>query len=156
MDTLTHAPACHHGTIRLSTCSARAFIDLTEHLTGVLTTSRVGVGVVNVQTTHTTTAIVVNEHEPLLTSDFEMLLDRLVPRSLSYAHDDMARRVGVQADEPANGHAHCRALLLPTAVSLNVVDGRLELGRWQRVFFVELDGPRRRDVSVVVVGERRP
>ena len=52
-----------------------------------------------------------------------------------------------------HGHAHCRALLLPTSACLNVVDGRLALGRWQRVFLVELDGPRHREVSLVAVGE---
>jgi secondary thiamine-phosphate synthase enzyme len=156
MDTLTHAPACCHGTIKLWTDPTPAFIDITEQLTRFLASSRVRVGVMNVQTTHTTTAIVVNEHEPLLTSDFETTLERLVPRTIGYAHDDMPRRIGVPADEPPNGHAHCRALLLPTSTSLNIVDGRIALGRWQRVFLVEFDGPRKREVSVVVIGEWRP
>lgn len=155
MDTLTNAPACCHGTIRFWTDATPAFVDITDELTRFLVSSRVCVGMMNVQTMHTTTAIVVNEHEPLLTSDFETMLERLVPRAVVYAHDDMPRRMGVPADEPRNGHAHCRALLLPTSASLNIVDGRLALGRWQRVFLVELDGPRKRDVSVVLMGECR-
>ncbi len=59
----------------------------------------------------------------------------------------------MRADEPINGHAHCRALLLPTSVTLTIVGGQLSLGRWQRLFFVELDGPRRRELSAVIVGE---
>ena len=55
--------------------------------------------------------------------------------------------------ERANGHSHCRALLLGPSVALNVSRGRLHLGRWQRVFLVELDGPKARDVSVLVIGE---
>ena len=55
--------------------------------------------------------------------------------------------------ERPNGHAHCQALLLPSSACLNVVQGRLRLGQWQRVFFVELDGPRERDLSVLIVGE---
>jgi secondary thiamine-phosphate synthase enzyme len=156
MDTLTPAPACCHGTIRIWTDPTPAFIDITDQVTRFLTASRIRVGVVNVQTTHTTTAIVVNEHEPLLCSDFEAILERLVPRSLVSAHDDMPRRIGVPADEPPNGYAHCRALLLPSSASLNIVEGRLALGRWQRIFLVELDGPRKRDVTVVAVGETRP
>jgi secondary thiamine-phosphate synthase enzyme len=61
--------------------------------------------------------------------------------------------VNVAADERPNGHAHCRALLLPSSASLNVVDGRLQLGTWQRVFLVELDGPRDREVSLLAFGE---
>ena len=45
-----------------------------------------------------------------------------------------------------------RALLLSPSVCLNVVDGQLQLGRWQRIFFVDLDGPQRRDLSVLVLG----
>jgi thiamine phosphate synthase YjbQ (UPF0047 family) len=55
--------------------------------------------------------------------------------------------------ERPNGHAHCRALLLPSSACLNVNGGRLLLGRWQRVFFVELDGPRERELSVFVISE---
>ena len=64
-----------------------------------------------------------------------------------------ARTVNVTEGERPNGHAHCRALLLPPSVCLNVTGGRLLLGRWQRVFFVELDGPREREISVLIFGE---
>jgi secondary thiamine-phosphate synthase enzyme len=61
--------------------------------------------------------------------------------------------VNLTPDERLNGYAHCQALLLPTTATLNVADGRLQLGCWQRVFLVELDGPRSREVSVLVMGE---
>jgi secondary thiamine-phosphate synthase enzyme len=61
--------------------------------------------------------------------------------------------VNLTPDERRNGHAHCRALLLGSSVAVNVANGRLQLGRWQRVFLVELDGPRTREVSVLVIGE---
>jgi thiamine phosphate synthase YjbQ (UPF0047 family) len=82
------------------------------------------------------------------------VLEAGAPQDGRYRHDDRAlRTVNVNEDEPANGHAHCRALVLPTSVCLNVSRGRLVLGRWQRVFFVELDGPRDRALSVLVFGE---
>ncbi|MGC4083999.1 MAG: YjbQ family protein [Vicinamibacterales bacterium] len=65
------------------------------------------------------------------------------PRSLPYWHDELPLRAGVGDDEPRNGHAHCRALLMPSSQLLTIADGALRLGRWQRVFLVELDGPRR-------------
>ena len=64
-----------------------------------------------------------------------------------------ARTVNVTEAERPNGHAHCRALLLPSSACLNVMGGRLLLGRWQRVFLVELDGPREREMSVIIFGE---
>lgn len=148
--------SCLSRRIRLVTSQPTAFLDLTAELERLVSAARVRVGMLTVQSLHTTTALVINEREPLLLADFEALLSRLAPRSSVYHHDDMARRADVPLDEPANGHAHCRALILPTSLSLTVVDGQLTLGRWQRVFFVDLDGPRERDVSVVILGEASP
>ncbi|HUP40368.1 MAG TPA: YjbQ family protein, partial [Vicinamibacterales bacterium] len=76
------------------------------------------------------------------------------PNDGRYQHDDTnTRTVNLTDAERPNGHAHCRALLLPSSACLNVIEGRLFLGRWQRVFFVELDGAREREVSVLIFGE---
>ncbi len=152
MDTVTTAPICHHTWLCLSTTRQTDFLDLTPQLERAVAVAGVRNGLLNVQTLHTTTAIVVNEDEPLLLDDFREVLERTIPRAAAYRHDDLARRGQVPADEPRNGHAHCRALLLPVSATLNVVAGRLILGRWQKVFLVELDGPRRREVSVSVTG----
>lgn len=81
------------------------------------------------------------------------MLEGAAPGDGRYRHDDTTlRTVNVTDAERANGHAHCRALLLPSSACLNVTHGRILLGQWQRVFFVELDGPRERDLSVVIVG----
>jgi secondary thiamine-phosphate synthase enzyme len=144
------------ATIDLSTSEATEFIDLTVQQRAIIDASGVSTGLLNIQTLHTTTAIVVNEHEPLLLDDFAALIEACAPAHRRYRHDDMSvRTVNLTSEERANGHAHCRALLLPTSVCLNVVNGRLQLGRWQRVFFVELDGPRRRQVSVMLLGAPR-
>jgi len=154
MDTLTPASTCPHTCIRVSTGHPTAFVDLTARLEAFVAAAGLRSGILNVQTRHTTTAIVVNEHEPLLLADFEELLAGIAPVAARYRHDDTsARTVNVAAGERPNGHAHCRALLLPSSASLNVVDGRLQLGTWQRVFLVELDGPRDRVVSLLAFGE---
>lgn len=150
----TPALAYRHTTFLLSTRHPTEFIDVTERLQAIVAATGLRIGIISVQTLHTTTAVVVNEHEPLLLSDFAAVLDTAAPRSVPYRHDDAAvRTVNLTADERINGHSHCQALLLGSSVALNVVDGRLRLGRWQRVFFVELDGPREREVSVVALGE---
>ena len=152
--TLVPAAICHHGRIRVATERAMEFIDVTARIEALAAAAGIHTGLVNVQSLHTTTAIVVNEHEPLLLADFATLLARTAPPDATYRHDDMeVRTVNLAPGERANGHAHCHALLLGTSALLNVADGRLQLGRWQRVFLVELDGPRDREVSVLVMGE---
>jgi secondary thiamine-phosphate synthase enzyme len=154
METLIPAAICHHERIRIATGRAMEFIDLTERVEALVAGAGINAGLVNIQSLHTTTAIVVNEHEPLLLDDFDTLLARTAPSEAPYRHDDMdVRTVNLAPGERPNGHAHCRALLLPTSVLLNVAGGRLQLGRWQRIFLVELDGPRAREVSVLLLGE---
>ena len=154
METLSPAPACRHIRLRLSTRQPGEFVDLTDRLQGLVAEAHIGVGIINVQTLHTTTAIVVNEHEPLLLDDFAAVLEAAAPQDRPYRHDDFSRRrVNVVEGERVNGHSHCRALLLPTSVCLNISGGRLVIGRWQRVFFVELDGPQEREISALTFGE---
>jgi secondary thiamine-phosphate synthase enzyme len=142
--------------IRVDTEHPTQFIDLTSDLEAFVTASGIQSGLLNVQSLHTTAAIIVNEHDPLLLTDFGALLERLAPIGAVYRHDNITLRTANCAlSEPPNGHSHCRALLLGPTAALNVVDGQLQLGRWQRVFLVELDGPRTRDVSLLLLGEGR-
>ena len=155
METLVPAAICHHVRIRVTTERAVEFIDLTSRVEELAASTGIYAGLVNIQSRHTTTAIVVNEHEPLLLADFEGLLARTAPDDAGYRHDDLGvRTVNLTPEERVNGHAHCRALLLGSSACLNVAEGRLQLGCWQRVFLVELDGPRVREVSLLVLGER--
>ncbi len=154
MQTLVPAAICHHGRIRVATARAMEFIDLTARIEALAAEAGIRAGLVSIQSLHTTTAIVVNEHEPLLLADFETLLARAAPREAPYRHDDMdVRTVNLAPGERPNGHAHCHALLLGSSASLHFAEGRLQLGRWQRLFLVELDGPRVREVSILVLGE---
>ena len=155
METLAPASACKHTRLQIDTDRPTQFVDITDEVEAFVAASGVTHGLVNIQSLHTTTAIVLNEHEPLLLSDFSTLLARTAPRAYWYRHDDLeTRTVNLTPDERANGHAHCRALLLGASASLNIVDGRLQRGCWQRIFLVELDGPRTREVSVLVMGDR--
>lgn len=154
MDALAPTFVYRHTRVRIVTERRTEFVDLTDGLEDIVADSALLTGVVNVQSLHTTASIVVNEGEPLLLDDFEALLARIAPPEASYTHDDFTRRtVNLTPGEGPNGFAHCRALLLPSAVCLNVVGGRLMLGRWQRVFLAELDGPRPREISVLMMGE---
>jgi secondary thiamine-phosphate synthase enzyme len=145
-----------HGWVEVESRRDVEFIDITGVVAAALRARGAWTGLVNVQTLHTTTGLVVNEAEPLLLSDFGFTLDRVAPRWAAYHHDDFVRRtVNVTDGERVNGHAHCQALVLPSSVCLNVAAGTLVLGRWQRVFFVELDGAQARRISVAFHGDRQ-
>jgi heptaprenyl diphosphate synthase len=129
------------------------FVDITDRIRQEIQRSGLRDGRVYLQSLHTTVGIAVNENEPLLLSDFQGLLERLAPAGAGYEHDDFSRRLDIQVDEPINGHAHCRQLLLSPSATLLVEQGRLVLGRWQSVFAVELDGPRPREVAIQLDGD---
>jgi secondary thiamine-phosphate synthase enzyme len=89
--------------------------------------------------------------------DFCELLDELAPTGRYYRHDDLAIRTeGIEEDtaDYPNGHSHLRAALLSsTSQAIPIVGGRPMLGRWQKIFFCELDRARSRKVFIQVSGE---
>jgi secondary thiamine-phosphate synthase enzyme len=142
--------------LAFQTSRATEFVDLTSRLQDQIREVGLVNGRVHLQSLHTTLGLTINENEPLLLDDLEALLDQLVPAGAGYRHDDFSRRVGAAPDEPANGHAHCRNLLLLPAHTALVEDGHIVLGRWQSIFAVELDGPRSREIAVQLDGEFVP
>ncbi len=137
----------------LTTNSAPEFIDITDDVKRIVAEAGTRFGQVTVYSTHTTAAIKVNEHEPLLLQDMARILSEIAPQHAEYEHNDFSRRtVNMGEDECANGHAHCQHLFLSTSETIPIVDGRLATGQWQRIFLVELDQPRERRVLVNIIG----
>jgi len=140
--------------INLKTVATLDFVDVTEKIQEKIKVAGIVNGIINIQSLHTTMAILVNEAEPLLISDLKKSLEKLAPQTHQYAHDNFKiRTVNMCDDECDNGHAHAKAIHLPTSVMLNISKGGLNLGRWQRVFAVELDRSRERQISLVIIGE---
>lgn len=139
--------------LRYETAGPRQFIDITDDVTRVAEVSGVDAGWVTVFSTHTTAAIRINEHEPELLKDLSRVLTAFAPESREYFHNDFTvRSVNLVEDECPNGHAHCQHLLLGTSETIPLMDARLMFGRWQRIFLIELDHGRTRDVVVTVMG----
>ena len=135
--------------VRIRSAEPIQFIDLTDFINTHLSDHLVESGHVTIFSRHTTAAIKINEAEELLIEDFKTMLARLCPAGERYHHNDMARRKPpIAPDERPNAHSHLMHLLLSTSEHILVVDGRLALGTWQRVFMVELDGPRDREVMI--------
>jgi len=143
-----------HHALELQTAETLQFIDLTDEVRAWVAASGVANGMVNVQTRHTTTAVIINEAEPLLRDDLKEMLNRLAPPQNYYRHNDFdVRTANLTPDETPNGHSHCQSLLLSSAATVNIIDGVLQLGCWQRIFFIELDHARFRTVSLTVMGQ---
>ena len=105
-------------------------------------------GAVVVSTQHTTTGVIVNELEERLLLDLQQWLRQLAPPTTAWKHNDLELRPGIPDDEPRNAHAHLQALLLGHQATVSVCNGALQLGLYQDVILVELDGPRQRTVSL--------
>src|SRR5438552_9920300 len=140
-------------TLPFRTRAARECRDVTDQVAEVVRRSAVSQGWVSVFSKHTTAAVVINENEPLLLEDMGAMLERLSTTGGIYQHNDLSRRVGeMEPDECANGHAHCQQLLLSSSQNIPIAGTRMDLGRWQRIFFLELDRPRDRQLVVQVFG----
>ncbi len=130
------------------------FLDITDEVAELVRVAGVREGVANVFSRHTTAAVCIQEAEPLLLEDLRAFLERNAPAEAHYRHNDFrVRTVHMHDDESPNGHAHCLQLMLGTSESIPVADGELLLGQWQRIFLVELDGPRTaREVIIHALG----
>ncbi len=129
----------------LETNAPIQFLDITTDVLELVRASRLRDGVVTIFSRHTTTAVCIQEAEPLLLDDLREFLERSAPASAHYRHNDFrVRTVHMHDDESPNGHAHCLQLMLGASESVPVQHGELLLGTWQRIFLLELDGPRPR------------
>ncbi len=133
------------------------FVDITDDVQQVVERAGVRNGMALVYAPHTTCAVLINEREAGFLADFREFLEGLVPVDRGYRHDDLSVRTENLEDDPhdtPNGWAHVRQSLLGVASqTVPVADGRLLLGRWQRIFLVELDRGRDRRVLIQTVGE---
>ncbi len=140
-------------TLIVTTTTAPEFVDITDDVERIVAEAAVKFGQVTIFSKHTTAAIKINENEPLLMGDMCRVLEQAAPKLAEYDHNDFSRRTGpMEEDECANGHAHCQHLFLGASENVPIIDGHMALGRWQRIFLVELDMPRERSVLVNIVG----
>ncbi len=130
-----------HRVITASTTKHFEFLDITGEVESLVSKSKVKEGMLHIYSRHTTTGIIINENEPGLLSDMERMFDKLIPMSAGYHHD--------RTDN--NAHSHLRAVLCGSSKTVPIVDGKLQLGTWQRIFLVEFDGPRMREVLLQII-----
>jgi len=119
-------------------------IDITSKINEIITNSKVSNGIVNLFSKHSTSAICVNENEEGLLEDLEFALSNIISNKFSYKHYNIDN----------NAKAHLKSFLLSSSESIPIYNNKLNLGTWQSVFFIELDGPRHnRIVNITLIGE---
>ncbi len=115
------------------------FIDMTADINMLINNSSVPEGVCHIYIPHTTAGVTINEgHDPSVIHDILLQLNKLVPISAKYTHQE------------GNSDAHIKAFLAGAEKTLLITAGKLLLGTWQRIFFCEFDGPRRRQVFIKI------
>jgi secondary thiamine-phosphate synthase enzyme len=133
----------------LSSDEPTEVVDITKLVRDAIQQFPVQAGIALVNTLHTTCALFINEFQSALIADLKALVEQLVPERGGYRHDDPR----YSDCERGNAHSHLRAALLGRSIALGVNNGELALGRFQSIIFAEFDGPRKREISVQVIGE---
>ena len=129
------------NSIKINTSKNFEIIDITSKINELIDIDE---GIIAIFSKHSTSAIVVNENESGLLKDLEFTLDNLIQDKFSYQHDRIDN----------NARSHLKSFLLSSGESMPIKNGKLDLGTWHSVFFIELDGPRAsRTVTLTMVGE---
>ena len=122
----------------------RQFVHITETVRDIVTASGVCEGFVLVSAMHITAAVYVNDNEQGLFEDIWEWLEQLAPYREDYRHHNTGED---------NGDAHLKNLIMHHQVIVPITEGDLDLGPWQRIFYGEFDGQRRKRVVVKIMGE---
>ena len=126
----------------------RAFINITGDVELALAESGISEGLALVNAMHITASVFINDDEPGLHEDYERWLERLAP------HEPVSQyRHNANAAREDNGDAHLKRQVMGREVVVAVTAGRLDLGTWERIFYGEFDGRRRKRVLVKMIGE---
>jgi secondary thiamine-phosphate synthase enzyme len=125
----------------IQTTTRTELIDITDRVRAIVKESGTKDGICVISTRHTTGSIIITENERGLRGDILEMLETLIPENKSYAHNRIDN----------NAASHLRSAMLGNSATLPIEDGHLVLGTWQSIFFVELDGPRNRNVNVTII-----
>ncbi|MGQ4832593.1 MAG: secondary thiamine-phosphate synthase enzyme YjbQ [Candidatus Asgardarchaeia archaeon] len=136
-------------TIPLSTKKRLEIIDITRRVAEVVRESGISSGFAIVSLPHTTAAVTINESDPDLFDDILGIFSKIVPLQGKYKHNE--KYSGLPGEQ--NAHAHILTSLIKPNLVVSIENSELDLGTWQSILFIELDGPRNRKVKVKIIGE---
>jgi secondary thiamine-phosphate synthase enzyme len=132
-------------TLRVRTTRRTEMQDVTDQIEAAVHESGCADGVCHLYVPHTTAGVMINEgYDPAVALDIAAAFDRLVPRVPHSSHSE------------GNSDAHIKTAMVGSSEAVWIVAGKLALGRWQRIFFAEFDGPRSRELRVKIVPDASP
>lgn len=129
--------------LELKTSNQIQITDITRNINAALAESGIRKGLVNIYSKHSTSAVFINENESGLLDDYIDLIESLIPDNQNYRHD----RIDNNAD------SHLRSFIIGNDETIPFQNASMSLGTWQSVFFLEMDGPRNRQVTITIIGE---
>lgn len=136
----------HTGRLQVSTRGQTEMRDLSSEVQRIVAEAGVQAGLAVVFTPSSTSALTTIEYEPGALDDLRRALDEIAPPGRDYRHN-------LRWDD-GNGHAHLRAALLGPSLGIPIINGKLALGTWQQIVFIDFDvRPRQREIVVQVVGQ---
>ena len=138
-------------TIEIATEPGINIHDLTPQVNQILAATEIANGQLVVFVRHTTTALAINEYEVRLLEDIKNFMAKIAPADAQYLHNDLHLR-DVPPDEPENAHAHLIAMMLNNSETIPIINSKLVLGTYQSILFFELDGARKRQILVQIMG----
>ncbi len=125
--------------VAVETTRQTEWVEITAKVQGLVSAGAITEGLCTVYVPHTTAGVTINENaDPTVVSDFLNQINKVIPFDDSYRHGE------------GNAAAHIKSVLTGPSVSIPIADGRLQLGRWQGIFFCEYDGPRSRRALVQI------
>ena len=125
--------------------SRRGFVNITGECEAALRESGVREGLMLVNAMHITASVFINDDESGLHHDYEVWLEKLAP----HEPVDQYRHNGYED----NADAHMKRQIMGREVVVAITEGRLDFGTWERIFYGEFDGRRRKRVLVKIIGE---
>jgi secondary thiamine-phosphate synthase enzyme len=124
----------------------RGFLNITPQILDCLAESRIREGLLLCNAMHITASVFINDDEGGLHQDFDKWLEQLAP------HEPTSRYLHNRTGED-NGDAHLKRTIMGREVVVAVTDGKLDFGPWEKIFYGEFDGRRRKRVLVKIIGE---
>lgn len=123
-------------TLSISSKEKMQLIDITDGVLKYVQKTSFSQGLINITTQHTTTSVCINESCEALEKDLIIFFKKLAQPEVDYEHNYFAK------DGRPNAHSHLLSYIVGGTQTIPIIDHKLQLGKWQRIFFVELDGPR--------------
>lgn len=131
--------------------STSTFSNITSQIKDFIKKTGFKNGLAIIFTRHTTAGIRLLEEERLLIEDFEHFMERLASSNVRYKHDNISAR-DVPDHERINGYSHLRSFYSNTSEVIPVIDGQLQIGKWQSILFIDFDKGRRRQIMTMLIG----